>query len=59
MAEAAMESRVTKLETHIETERPHLATKADIADVKVWLFSRLLVAMAVQTGILAILIRMP
>lgn len=26
----ALESRVVKLETHIETERPHLATKADL-----------------------------
>ena len=26
----AMETRVARLETHIETERPHLATKADL-----------------------------
>ena len=27
---ASTENRITKLETHIETERPHLATKADL-----------------------------
>ena len=26
----AMETRVARLVTHIETERPHLATKADL-----------------------------
>lgn len=28
--DTALETRVAKLETHIETERPHLATKADL-----------------------------
>ena len=28
--DAALETRVAKVETHIKTERPHLATKADL-----------------------------
>ena len=30
VAETPLETRVAKLETHIETERPHLATNADL-----------------------------
>lgn len=30
VAETPLETRVAKLETHIETERPHLATAADL-----------------------------
>lgn len=29
-AQSSMQNRITKLETVIETERPHLATKADL-----------------------------
>ena len=29
-ADTALETRVAQLETHIKTERPHLATKADL-----------------------------
>ena len=30
VAEIQMETRVAKFETHIETESPHLATRADL-----------------------------
>ena len=42
VAEAPLETRFAKLETHIATERPHLATKADLERqtriILMWLF---------------------
>lgn len=34
-AQPTVQERMTKFETVMETERPHLATKADIAEVKI------------------------
>ena len=53
--------RIVALERKLETERPHLATRADIADLKAWLMWRIILAsVAVQAlGIAALLQFLP
>lgn len=53
--------RIAALKRELQTERPHLATKADIADLKAWLMWRIiLVSVAVQAlGIGALLQFLP
>lgn len=48
---------IAALEREIETERPHLATRADIAELKTWFMWRLLIGAAVSQGVIAALIK--
>lgn len=56
--------RIAALEREVETERRHLATKADISDVKAeieslksWMMWRVLIGAAVIQGIIATLVK--
>ncbi|MCY3897196.1 MAG: hypothetical protein OXF86_01390 [Caldilineaceae bacterium] len=56
--------RISAIERELQTERPHLATKADVAEVKTeiealksWLIWRVLIGAAVVQGIIATLIK--
>lgn len=53
--------RIAALERELATERPHLATKADISELKSWLLWRIIViSVAVQAlGIGALLQFLP
>ena len=56
--------RIAALERQVETENRHMATKADISDVKTeieslksWLMWRVLIGAAVLQGVIAALIK--
>lgn len=64
VASAEQGERIAALERQIETEKRHLATKADISDprteiesLKSWFMWRLLIGAAVVQGIIAALIK--
>ena len=47
--------RLAAIGRESQTERPHLATKADIADLKAWLTRRILIGAAIVQGTVAAL----
>ena len=49
--------RIAALERELQTERPHLTTKADIAELKAWLIWRVLIGAAVIQGLIAALVK--
>ena len=54
-SENTLSERVAKVETSIETERPHLATKADLEKLKSDLTFRIIVISAALLGLIKII----